>query len=834
MKKSIYHSLLTGICLMTLAWSFSACTDDDDEPSAAEQSKEQAVVDERDAAWQVLSQLVDPKTAGDDWTQQTFEPAIGTADESNPLRRIEMTNTLANAAQRFANIVGLETLDSTTTTYTYSNPQLGTLTYQRSDDGRSLATVTVNIKQLPGLQQIVYRNPEQSGENGWLSKFNGRAYYRFGDVVCKVNSVMDREYWVCVRPSLGYEGKGDSHWITLSRLSPETQKEKTVKGRTFVMPKGLGEDKENVENLGEMLTSLLNQDAWYNYFRDAEEADYAFHDLDWSNYFAYNNEYFWTIVREAWDKLEVPSYILGPGYSNCRDLKTLIQQHGLRLIYGDPSWSWFGYKCTFKQATMSQYNQLLKPTYDKVTKDMAQCQAFDAYRFEEADQRAFFGDEHPRWFIRHATGKELAGGKYDAQKPLSAYSQSVSDVYVYYRYIAERGTEPFDLKASPEETTMTDAYFPNGFTNGKRGYFAYGDVVKDDKNNRWICIQPAFPQENYNSAYFISFDKATKSNGVADFTQLPTLEQAMQIAFNIWNGTQNCAFVPQSNSPLYSSYLSMKDADFDFNKYLALREIITNNEFKDSRAINIMYKDAQTGKPCIFRYYKLVDNKKSIFTDDTAIQHHLYTCYVKDLLTNPRKMTLADLSNQQIVDQYANESFVNWPWVVYDIDNTHKQAVEEHRQSQSAGGSDDVFKDQNEANDKVYDMHQTVYRWYTIPSQGIRQTTEPTNNKQWKVDLDFDISDGKGLNMYNEPVLVFAVKRAVDNGKKPFKFADGQTPIYTWRGNSSSNPVNGLAYNADSSMGAVYHEYDLQKKRMYLNGVKLDVNNIPFTMNPIY
>jgi hypothetical protein len=80
--------------------------------------------------------------------------------------------------------VGLETLDSTTATYTFSNPQLGTLTYQRSSDGLSLATVTVDIKALPKLRQIVYRRPDQTGENGLFnSNFEGRAYYRFGDVV---------------------------------------------------------------------------------------------------------------------------------------------------------------------------------------------------------------------------------------------------------------------------------------------------------------------------------------------------------------------------------------------------------------------------------------------------------------------------------------------------------------------------------------------------------------------------------------------------------------------------------------------------------------------------
>lgn len=70
--------------------------------------------------------------------------------------------------------MGLETLDSTTATYTFSNPQLGTLTYQRSSDGLSLATVTVDIKALPKLRQIVYRRPDQTARTA-SSIANSRA-----------------------------------------------------------------------------------------------------------------------------------------------------------------------------------------------------------------------------------------------------------------------------------------------------------------------------------------------------------------------------------------------------------------------------------------------------------------------------------------------------------------------------------------------------------------------------------------------------------------------------------------------------------------------------------
>lgn len=128
--KKVMNWMLMAAVVCGLSLSVSSCKDDDDNDDDANRQPTEAeltIQNERDAAWMVLSQLIDPTTAGDDWTTQTFEPTIGEEDENAPLQRVVKTNTLQNAAQRFANIVGLETMDSATATHTYENPQLGTL-----------------------------------------------------------------------------------------------------------------------------------------------------------------------------------------------------------------------------------------------------------------------------------------------------------------------------------------------------------------------------------------------------------------------------------------------------------------------------------------------------------------------------------------------------------------------------------------------------------------------------------------------------------------------------------------------------------------------------------
>jgi len=77
----------------------------------------------------------------------------------------------------------------------------------------NFAEVDVNIRQIPHLQKIVYKAPG-TGENG---SFQGRSYYRFGDVISLPGEDGEKEYWICVRPAFSVEGKEDSHWMSVGR-----------------------------------------------------------------------------------------------------------------------------------------------------------------------------------------------------------------------------------------------------------------------------------------------------------------------------------------------------------------------------------------------------------------------------------------------------------------------------------------------------------------------------------------------------------------------------------------------------------------------------------------
>ena len=198
MKKTFFSITL----LAAVAIALGACRK---EPGAEEQNnKRESAPQETSASqyWDVVVQLVAGSDITDDYKGKTFEPVIGVADPSDPQARIIATNSRAAAAKSFANLIGVNNIDENTVSYSWSNEEVGKLTYTARSN-TAWAEVKVEIPSVPHLSKIIYRSVEQSGDNG---SFSYAAYYRFGDVISRLNSDTVREYWVCVRPAFGPEG----------------------------------------------------------------------------------------------------------------------------------------------------------------------------------------------------------------------------------------------------------------------------------------------------------------------------------------------------------------------------------------------------------------------------------------------------------------------------------------------------------------------------------------------------------------------------------------------------------------------------------------------------
>ena len=479
MNKKLNFWLMVAL-MCSLAVSVTSCKDDDKNNSSNdEQNDDQADKDLADAAvfWGVVGQLTDTPMP-DNWQNATYEPSIGEPDGTNSAVRIVNCADEESAAASASDLLGTS-ITTATQSYTYQNDLVGTLTYHKTG-GSSLATVDVSIKQMPGLSQIIYKTPEQIGEN---ASFKGTAYYRFGDVVKKLNKDGEYDYWICVRPCLSFVSKTDSHWMTLSKLPSDYLKsqEKTVNGNKFKhqMPKNLANNSDHMQNMAEMVYAMTCPTDWaYNLGTNKgyQKLKY-FKDLNYEKYFKYNNEWFFTKVANGWEAHDGDLFQTIFGLSR-EDLKAHVQAKGFAMVYGNATISSNDITLTVYKydGTNLKTKSSVKSTgkWDYAAFDINQLMS----KHYIDNDMVVPAEDGRYWVARYATGETLAKGadatKFDTYKKMP----NCEDVFVY-----NRDVEHFDMT---EETLKATEPKVAGEHGNQKGYYQLGDIIK--YNNRYyVC-----------------------------------------------------------------------------------------------------------------------------------------------------------------------------------------------------------------------------------------------------------------------------------------------------------------------------------------------------------
>ena len=453
MKTSkILTVVLSAFMMMGLGMGVASCSDSDKSDNKPGGEDEPQVVNEQEElGWTLISQLTDEATAPAGWMDKTFEPTIGKAVDGDPYTRVVATNDVETAAARFAELAGNPAgFSEIMTGYSYSLEGVGKLTYKRGSATEPyLAQVDVDLKQVPHLKKILYQTPEQQGNNG---SFDGAAYYRFGDVVKDGQG----SYWVCVRPSFGPEGKGDSHWISVSTpLSDENTYHYNYKGTDYYLPTGLGKSLEHMQNLCEMLYAMIYPDKWLSNLSSSPRPKF-FHDFDFSKNYKYHNIYFWKRVAEAWEANDQALYAK---VFKCSKEKLQAAMDdpdkGLNFVYNGYSWKtgWNGgvYHAQFTNGTGKESN-MHKMKDDGAVKKYLKDMPVD---FRNGPDEKFFDDGRLRFILRYKTGKQLGGGKYHEKTAIS----NVVGEYVYNEM------HKVNLNDNPEVTTQDGDVHPNQDAN---------------------------------------------------------------------------------------------------------------------------------------------------------------------------------------------------------------------------------------------------------------------------------------------------------------------------------------------------------------------------------
>ena len=331
-NKNFFRAVLAAVWSIVFVTGVVSCKENDTDNGGSNESDVPLIENEQEElGWRLISMLTDEGTAPSGWQDKTFEPTIGKAVDGDPYTRVVSTNDVDAAAARFAELADNPAgFSEVMSGYSYSVEGMGKLTYKRGSETESyLAQVDVDLKQVPHLKKILYQTPAQQGNNATVT---GTAFYRFGDVV----KDSEGSYWICVRPSFGPEGKGDSHWVTVSLPLPKKNiYEYHGNNNDYYLPTGLGESVEHMQNLCEMFYAMLYPTQWLHNLSSSPKPK-MFHDFSYDNY-KYHNVNFWKLVEQAWSSLDLYHKVLE---SSKQDMMNAIsdQNGGLNFVYSGKSW----------------------------------------------------------------------------------------------------------------------------------------------------------------------------------------------------------------------------------------------------------------------------------------------------------------------------------------------------------------------------------------------------------------------------------------------------------------------------------------------------------------
>ena len=420
--KKILNYLLIAATVCGLSLAVTSCKDDDNsENNGGQATAEEQAAEDANTFWGVAANLVSPFDVTAEYKNKTFEPTIGEAQEGSSTVRVVVVPDAEAAAANFAAIVDAD-VQAATTTYTYQNDAVGTLTYTKSTDGKSLAKVDVSITQIPHLQQIVYKTQEQMGTNAVT---DGVPYYSFGDVISRTRADGVKEYWMCIQAPFTKQGETNAVWATVSQLPKENIWSYTASnGYTYQVPYNIGTNEQYMKDLAEMLYAITSPGIWLRNLEEGPANMKAFNLVTKQNV-KYINQWFWMRVLKAWQAKNLAQTIFGVGEVNSFINTLGDQDNGLKLLYKGYSW-WTKssnnlslYEASIAKGDGNEANAR-HVTWKEVKKNVIKPEKIEVNcvtQLKNGTQwinKDFFPEHYdriatPRYIFRYATTRQLAG-----------------------------------------------------------------------------------------------------------------------------------------------------------------------------------------------------------------------------------------------------------------------------------------------------------------------------------------------------------------------------------------------------------------------------------------
>ena len=473
LRASSHAARLIGmLCILMLSGLSMSCSDDDDDkegrtPEEIAQDPYEKESEAADALYRLVSQLSVCDSLPDDWKTATFEPRLGQVlDESQPRVR---TITVANAAEaitRYNSLTGKD-LPETATGDTYKVDGVGTLTLNVGGID-AVATIDVNVKQMPQLAQLRMVNASDIGENG---TFIGEPYYHFGDVVRD----KDDCYWICVRPASSTDKKEDTHWMSF-QLNEKENIKLCYKSNCWKQkyPVNLGVQKEKMQYLAQLLAIMADPDA-YKEWAGAKGGKFAkgtglggLKEDAMGTDNLVNLAWLWEL-HNVWNKIQPV------GIENDDERLDFIESftEPVRFIYEKGSIS--GTKLTIPYVEYSGEFYSNAPTYKKATIDMTN-ESFNVnlYYATNGLRQNKNSTVPDAYVVRYKTGFQLSSNWMFSPKPTESIP-GVYDVFLYNKHKNEVNAKGLDI----DHVIVGNVLAKNGefFINGEEANRGGGAVA---------------------------------------------------------------------------------------------------------------------------------------------------------------------------------------------------------------------------------------------------------------------------------------------------------------------------------------------------------------------
>ncbi len=208
-------------------------------------------MDKYEALSRLLGALASVDSLPNNWNSSSYvvtTPTVGTeGDASNPHVRYVIVPNAAEADRTYCSYVGATSTGSASN-HEWSVDGIGTIKFEVNNQTDLYATMKLNVKQLPTLEEVRFVPASAIGENGLLEPAG--TYYQFGDVIKQTKNGKET-YWVCVRPCTKVGMLRKTHWATF-QVGDENFKK--INERTYLPTKLCSNQSEGAR----MVQNLFN------------------------------------------------------------------------------------------------------------------------------------------------------------------------------------------------------------------------------------------------------------------------------------------------------------------------------------------------------------------------------------------------------------------------------------------------------------------------------------------------------------------------------------------------------------------------------------------------